>query len=49
MLILADFWFLFDVIFELGVVITTEQPLEDCLLNLLVVFLLEKVIVEKLH
>ena len=34
-------------VFKLCIVITTEQPLEDCLLNLLVVFLFKEVIMEK--
>jgi hypothetical protein len=48
-LVLADLGFLFDMVFKLCIVIPTEQPTEDCFLNLLVVLFFKEIIVEKLH
>jgi hypothetical protein len=48
-LILANLRLVLDMILEFRIVVSTEQPPEDGLLNLLVVFLLKEVIVEKLH
>ena len=36
-------------VFELSVIVLTEKPLEDGLLDFLVVLFLKKLIVEKLH
>jgi len=49
MLVFTNLGLLLDMGFEFCVVVPVEQPLEDCLLNLLVVLLLEEVVVEKLH
>lgn len=48
-MVLANLGLLFYMIFELGVVVAAKQPLENGFLNLLVVFLLKELIVEKLH
>lgn len=49
MLVFADFWLLFDVTLELCIVVLMQEPLEDGLLNFLVIFLLKELVVEKLH
>lgn len=41
-------WLVLDVSFELSVSIS-EQPLEDCLLNLLVIFLFKELILDEHH
>lgn len=48
-LVLADLRFLLNVVFELCIVVPTEKPAEDGLLNLLIVFFFEKFVMEKLH
>ena len=47
-LVLTDLRLFLNVIFELSIIVSIEQPLEYRLLNLLIVFLFEEVIVEKL-
>ena len=49
MLILADLGLFPYMVFELSVIVLTEKPLEDGLLDFLVVLFLKKLIVEKLH
>ena len=48
MLVLANLGLFLYMVLKLSIVITAEEPLEDCLLDLLVVLLFEEVIVEKL-
>ena len=47
-LVLTDLGLFLNVIFELCIIVSIEQPPEYRLLNLLIVFLFEEVIVEKL-
>jgi hypothetical protein len=49
MLVFADLRLLFDVGLELRIVVLMQQPLEDSLLNFLVILLLKEIVVEKLH
>lgn len=49
MLVFADLRLLFDVGLELRIVVLVQQPLEDSLLNFLVILLLKEIVVEKLH
>ena len=49
MLVFTDFRLLLDVVLKLCIVVTTEKPSEDSLLDLLVVLLLEEFVMEKLH
>ena len=49
MLILADLRLFLDMVFKLCISALVEKPLEYCLLNLLVIFFLKELIVEKLH
>lgn len=47
MVVLGDFSLLIDVLLKLCIFVLVEKPLEDCLLNFLVVFVLEKLIREE--
>lgn len=49
MVVLTDLGLLLHVTLELGLPVLAEQPLENGFLNLLVVFVLEELIGEKLH
>ena len=49
MYLLAYFRLFLDMVFKLCILALVEKPLENGLLNLLVIFLLKEVIVEKLH
>ena len=49
MLILANLRLFLDMVFKLCILALIEKPLEYCLLNLLVIFFLKELIVEKLH
>ena len=49
MLVLADLRLFLDMVLKLCIIVLIEEPLEDCLLNLLVILFLKELIVEKLH
>ena len=49
MLILAYLRLFLDMVFKLCILALVEKPFENGLLNLLVIFLLKELIVEKLH
>ena len=49
MYLLAYLRLFLDMVFKLCILALVEKPLENGLLNLLVIFLLKEVIVEKLH
>ena len=49
MLVLANLGLLLNMVFKFRIAVFIEQPLEDGFLDLLVIFLLKKVIVEKFH
>ena len=49
MLVLANLGLLLNMVFKFRIAVLVEQPLEDGFLDLLVIFLLKKVIVEKFH
>ena len=48
-LVFANLRLILNMILEFRIVVPAEQPPEDSLLNLLVIFLLKEIIVEKLH
>lgn len=48
-LVLADLRFFLNVVLKLCIVVPAEQPAENGLLNLLIVFLFKKFVMEKLH
>jgi len=47
MVVLRDFSLLINVLLKLSIFVLVEEPLEDCLLNFLIVFILEKFIREE--
>lgn len=47
MVVLGDFSLFVDVLLKLCIFVLVKKPLEDCLLNFLVVFILEKLIREE--
>ena len=47
--VLANFYFFLDVLLELRLAVGAEEPLEDSLLDLLVVFVLEELVGEEFH
>jgi hypothetical protein len=48
-IVLSDFGFLLHVTLELGLPVLAEQPLENGLLNLLVILILEEFVCEEFH
>ena len=48
-IVLSDFGFLLHVTLKLGLPVLAEQPLENGLLNLLVILILEEFVCEKFH